>query len=311
MKSAPKGMARRKYKFSHWIPFYLMGLPGMLYLAVNNYLPMFGLQIAFKNYKPKLGIWRSSFVGFKNFRYLFSSSQAFRITRNTILYNLVFIILGVILGVGVAILMNEIISAASKKFYQTAILLPYLMSMVIVSYLAYSFLSPSNGFINSLIARFGGEPVSWYREKQYWPFILVFINTWKSIGFEMLIYYSTIISIDREMYEAAEIDGATRFQQIRSITLPLIRPTVITLLILHCGNIFRSDFGLFFQVPMNQGALYSVTDTIDTFVYRSLMEEPNIALSSAAGFYQSLVGFALVMLVNSIVRRISREQAIF
>ncbi|HIS48255.1 MAG TPA: sugar ABC transporter permease [Candidatus Scybalocola faecigallinarum] len=302
---------KNKTKFSHWIPFYIMGLPGLAYLIINNYLPMFGLQIAFKKYNYAQGIWGSKWCGFANFEYLFSSEQAFRITRNTILYNLVFIVLGMILGVAVAIFVNEVISAAAKRFYQTVILLPYLMSMVIVAYLVYAYLSPNTGLVNAIIRSLGGGGIEWYSDTVYWPFILVFVNQWKTIGFSMVLYLASLVGISKEYYEAAQIDGASKWQQIKSITLPLLKPTMITLLILNCGRIFRSDFGLFFQVPMNQGALYSVTDTLDTFVYRSLMEQPNMAMSSAAGFYQSVVCFICVLLVNGIVRKVNKENAMF
>lgn len=301
----------KKRKFRHWIPFYIMGLPGMIYLLINNYLPMFGLQIAFKKFNYSKGIWGSDWCGFANFEYLFSSDQAFRITRNTLLYNLAFIVLGMVLGVAVAILVNEVISKAAKRFYQTVILLPYLMSMVIIAYLVFAYLSPSTGLFNSIIEFFGGQPIDWYREKAYWPFILAFVQQWKSIGFGMVLYLSSIVGISKDYYEAAQIDGATKWQQITRITLPLLKPTIITLLILNCGNIFRSDFGLFYQVPMNQGSLYEVTDTIDTFVYRGLMVKPNMAMSSAAGFYQSIVGFICILTVNGIIRKVSKENAMF
>lgn len=308
MKDIPE---KNKTKFRHWVPFYIMGLPGLLYLFINNYLPMFGLQIAFKKFNYARGIWGSDWCGLDNFKYLFGSEQAFRITRNTIVYNLFFIVLGMVCGVAVAILINEVISVFAKRFYQTVILLPYLMSMVIVAYLVYAYLSPGTGLVNSVIRGFGGEGIEWYKEKIYWPFILVFVNLWKSIGFGMVLYLSSIVGISKEYYEAAQIDGATKWQQIKKITLPLLKPTMITMLILNCGHIFRSDFGLFYQVPMNQGALYAVTDTIDTFVYRGLMVKPNMAMSSAAGFYQSVVGFICVLTVNGIVRKVNSENAMF
>ena len=234
-----------------------------------------------------------------------------RIIRNTVLYNIVFIILGVVLGVTVAILINEVVSKAAKQFYQTIILLPYLMSMVIVAYLAYAYLAPNSGMINSIISSLGGDKIDWYTNPKYWPFILTFINQWKGIGFGMVLYLSSILGISKEYYEAAMLDGASKWQQIKYVTLPLIKPTVVTLLILNCGNIMRSDFGLFYQVPQNSGLLYSVTDTIDTYVYRMLMINNNIGVSSAAGFVQSVVGFVLVVAVNLIIRKIDKENALF
>lgn len=311
MEESKKNRKKKKGKFLHWIPFYLMGLPGMIYLLINNYLPMFGLQIAFKDYNYAKGVWRSDWCGLENFEYLIRSSVAWRITRNTLCYSLAFLLIGMVLNVSVAILTNEIISKKTKKFFQTLILLPHLMSMVIVAYLVFAFLSPNTGLINSVITRLGGEAVNWYQEVRAWPFILVFVSQWKNIGFGMILYLSTILSISDEYYEAAVIDGASRWQQIKQITLPLLKPTIITMLILNCGSIFRSDFGLFFQVTQNQGALYEVTDTIDTFVYRGLMLQPNMAMSSAAGFLQSVVGFAMVVSVNAIVRKIDRNNAMF
>jgi putative aldouronate transport system permease protein len=302
---------KKKNKLKHWLPLYLMGIPGMAYLLINNYLPLYGLQIAFKKFNFQKGIWGSKWVGFDNFEYLFTSVQAFRITRNTLLYNLVFILLGIVLGVTVAILINEVVGDRIKKFYQTVILLPYLMSMVIIAYLVYAYLSPTNGLLNSVLNIFGIEDINWYGETKYWPFILVFVSQWKNIGFGMIFYLSSILGISKDYYEAAQIDGATKWQQIRKITLPLLAPTMITLLIISMGQIFRSDFGLFYQIPMHQGALMPVTDTIDTFVYRSLMQKPNMAMSSAAGFYQSIVGFILIVTVNAIVRKKSKENAMF
>ena len=309
--AAEVAVKKKKVKFTHWIPFYLMGLPGMAYLLINNYLPMFGLQIAFKKFNYAKGIWKSDWIGLDNFEFLFKSSAAWRITRNTVLYSVAFIVIGMILGVTVAILTNEIISKKTKKLFQTLILLPHLMSMVIVAYLVYAYLSPTTGLFNSIIESFGGQPIEWYQETKYWPFILLFVNQWKGVGFGMILYLSTILGISEEYYEAAMIDGATRWQQIKIITLPLLKPTIITLLILNCGSIFRSDFGLFYQVPQNQGALYEVTDTIDTFVYRGLMLQPNMAMSSAAGFLQSIVGFIMVVSVNALVRKLDKSNAMF
>ena len=305
-----KKKAQKVKKLTYWLPFYIMGLPGMLYLLVNNYLPLAGLQIAFKKWNFREGIWGSEWIGLKNFEFLFKN-QAFRITRNTLMYNLAFIIVGMILGIAVAILINEVVSQRAKKFYQTAILLPFLMSMVIIAYLVYGYLSPGTGLVNGVLRSMGLKPIEWYSEKQYWPYILLFVNQWKSVGFGMVIYLASLLGISKEYYEAASLDGATRWQQIRIITLPLLKPTIITMLILSMGQIFRSDFGLFYQVPMNQGVLYPVTDTIDTFVYRGLMKTNNIGMSAAAGFYQSMVCFVTVVVVNFIVRKTSRDNAMF
>lgn len=294
----------------HWLPFYLMGLPGMIYLFINNIMPLYGLQIAFKKYNYARGIAGSQWCGLDNFKYLFESNTAFRIIRNTLGYSIAFIIIDTLLNITVAILVNEILNRKLKKIFQTLILMPHMISMVIVAYLVYAYLSPTNGLFNSILIAWGQEPISWYQETRYWPFILTFVHLWKGVGFGMILYLSTILGISDDYYEAATLDGATRWQQIRLITLPLLKPTIITMLILSCGSIFRSDFGLFFQVTQNQGALYPVTDTIDTFVYRGLMLQPNIAMSSAAGFLQSLVGFIMILSVNAIVRKLDSSEAL-
>ena len=234
------------------------------------------------------------------------------ITRNTILYNLAFIVIGIVLGIFLAILITEVANKTLKKLYQSAILVPFLMSIVIVSYIVYAFLGAEHGLINnSVLPMLGKEPVSWYTRPQYWPFILVFVHTWKGIGYGCLIYISTINGIDKSLYEAASLDGAGILKQIRYVTLPCLKGTVITLTLLNIGKIFYADFGLFYQVPMNSGPLIDVTNTIDTYVYRGLMETNNIGMSAAAGLYQSLVGFLLVMLANWAVRRQNEESALF
>lgn len=302
---------KKKTDWKHWLPFYLMGVPGFIYLLINNYMPLAGLQIAFKQFNYRDGMWGSKWNDFENFTYLLGSNDIKIILRNTILYNLIFIVVGMILGVAVAILLNEVRNKIVKQFYQTVILLPYLMSMVIVAYLAYAYLAPESGMINGILSTLRMDKIDFYREAKFWPFILLFINQWKSIGFGMILYYSSLVGISKDYYEAAMLDGATKWQQIRYITLPLLKPTIITLLILNCGNIMRSDFGLFYQVPQNSGMLYNVTDTIDTYVYRMLMINNDIGVSSAAGFIQSIVGFVLVLTVNAIIRKLDKDSALF
>ena len=306
-----KKPGRRKRQVKKFLPFYLMALPGIIYLIINNYMPLVGLQVAFKRFNYGKGLWGSDWNGLQNFEFLFSSNSAERIIRNTLLYNIAFILLGIVVGVTVAVLLNEVRQKRALKTYQTGILLPYLMSMVIISYLAYVFLSTNTGVVNGLIRRLGGENINWYNSPQYWPGLLIFINLWKNLGFNMILYYSSIVGFSQDYYEAAELDGATKWQQIIRITLPLLRPTIITLLILQLGQIFRSDFGLFYQVPMNQGALFEVTDTIDTFVYRALLKTPNIGMSSAAGFIQSVVGFVFILAANGVIRKLSPSDSLF
>jgi putative aldouronate transport system permease protein len=288
-----------------------MAFPGLLYLFINNYMPLPGLIIAFKKYNAKKGLFKSDFVGFSNFKYLFKTKDAFVITRNTILYNVAFIIVNTILAVFVAILLAEMTSRL-KKVYQCLILLPFMISMVIVSYLVFGYLSNDNGFINNtVLAAMGKEPVKWYMEKKYWPFILIFVNAWKVTGYNCIIYISTILGIDRGIYESAAIDGCSKWKQITKITIPLLKPTVIMLTLLAVGRIFYSDFGLFYQVPQNQGALFSVTNTIDTYVYRGLLELGNISMSAAAGLYQSVIGFILILGANLAVRKMDPDSALF
>ena len=296
----------------HYWPLYLMFVPGFVYLFINCYIPMFGIQIAFRRYNARDGIYGSPFCGLDNFKFLFQTNDAWLMTRNTLLYNLAFIILGNVRAIAIAIMLNEITGSKKKQVYQTIILIPYLISMIIVSYLAFAFLSSSNGFFNNTILKGLGLPaVDWYNTPKYWPFILVFINLWKSLGYSMILYYATICGIDYTLYEAAEIDGASRWQKITHVTLPSLKSTIIILILMSLSGIFRSDFGLFYQVTQNSGPLIKVTQTIDTYVYRGLMQTNNIGMSSAAGVYQSVVGFILVMTANGIVRKVDKDSALF
>jgi len=294
-----------------WWPFYLMGLPGLAYILINNYIPLAGLQIAFKDFSYQKGMWGSKWIGFKNFEFLFRTNDAWIMIRNTLLYNVIWIILGVVLGVTVAILFNEILGEKKKKFYMTVILLPYLMSMVIIAYLVYAYLSPSAGLFTKAIERITGTAPAFYQETKWWPFILTFVNQWRGIGFGMIMYLSSILGIDPSLYEAAKLDGATRWQQHIKVTIPLMKPTIVMLFILSLGQIFRSDFGLFYQVPMNQGALYPVTQTIDTYVYRALLKFNKVGMSSAASLLQSVVGFVFIVGANKIVSKLDENSSLF
>lgn len=294
-------------KKRRYLPIYLMGIPGMIYLICNNYIPMFGIVIAFKKLNIGKGIWASDWCGLDNFKFLFKSSTAAVIIRNTLLYNIVFIILGMVLAVAAAIFLNEIRSKFASKFYQTVILLPFLISWVIISYLAYAYLATDTGLFNNLF----GTNINFYNTKKYWPFILTFVNLWKNTGYSMIIYFAGVVGISSDYYEAARIDGATKWQQIKAITLPLLKPTIITLLILNVGHIFTSDFGLFYQVTRNTGNIYSVTQTIDVYVYNALMNNSDYGMSSAASVFQSVVGFVLVVATNALIRKMSKENALF
>lgn len=243
---------------------------------------------------------------------MFRTEDAFIITRNTILYNLTFIILNVVICVAVAVMLSEVSKKFMMKFYQTALLLPHLISIIIIAYIAYAFLNSDTGFINhSIQEAMGRDPVNFYADPKYWPFILVIVQVWKTMGYTSIIYFSAILGIDRSLYEAAVVDGAGKMKQIFYITLPLLRPTIITMVLMNVGRIFYSDFGLFLQVPMNQGALFNVTNTIDTYVYRALLLNNDIGMASAAGLYQSIVGFLLVLGANLLVRKMDPENALF
>ncbi|MEK0312529.1 ABC transporter permease subunit [Cohnella sp. 56] len=290
----------------------LMLTPGVLYLLLNNYLPMFGIVIAFKNMNYSKGIWGSEWAGLKNFEFLFSTQDAYIITRNTILYNFSFIVINLVLAVALAVLLNEIRIRFLARAYQSLILLPYLFSAVIVSYLVYAFLSADYGFMNKkILPMLGLDTVNWYNEPKVWPYILTIVNTWKGVGYGSVVYLAAIVGLDKDYYEAAYIDGANRWKQFTRITIPLITPIIIIMTLLQVGRIFNSDFGLFYQVTMNSGTILRTTNVIDTYVYRALMKLGDIGMSSAAGLFQAVVGFVLVLTVNYIVRKISKENALF
>jgi putative aldouronate transport system permease protein len=299
--------------------YFVMLLPGLIILAINNYIPMFGIIIAFKNYRNYgnyfLNIIKSEWT-LKNFDFLFKGSEAWTITRNTMGYNLIFIVMGLVLAVVFAILLNQLRNKRTSKFYQSSMFLPYFLSWVVVGYLAYAFLGTEHGFVNKSILEPLGlvsktKHLQFYATPFYWPFILIFFNMWKYTGYNCVVYLAAISGIDPEFYEAATIDGATRWQQIKHITLPLLQPLMIIMTTLAIGRVFNADFGLFFQVPRNQGVLYDVTNVIDTYVYHALMNYNNVGMSSAAGLYQSIVGFVFVFTSNLIVRNIDREKAVF
>ncbi|OMF86658.1 ABC transporter permease subunit [Paenibacillus sp. FSL R7-0337] len=289
-----------------------MVLPGTLWFLFFSYLPMVGTVIAFKQYRfSRDGFWasiiNSKWVGWDNFKFLFSTNDAYLITRNTLLYNIAFIGLGLILSVLMAVVLSEIANKKLAKFYQTGMFLPYFLSWVVVGYFAFAFLSSERGLLNSMF----GSNISWYSESKYWPFIIIFVFLWKAVGYNSVVYLAAIMGIDKSLYEAAMIDGASKLQQIRSITLPMLKPIIIIMTLLAIGKIFYADFGLFYQVPRDSGTLYSVTNVIDTYVYRGLKTTGEIGMSTAAGLYQSVVGFVLVLTSNYIVRKFDKDSALF
>ena len=290
----------------------VIALPGILYLIINNYIPMFGVFLAFKDYNYFQGIFGSEWCGFENFEFLFRTRDAWLITRNTLLYNAAFIVLGTIFSIFLAILLHELGTRRRVKFFQASLLLPNLLSWVVIGFIVYAFLNADTGFMNNTVAKtFGLEPVNWYTTTGPWPFILTLVYLWKFSGCNSIIYVSAIAGIDKSIFEAADLDGAGKWQQIFHITIPMLKPTVMILTLMAIGRIFYSDFGLFYQVPQNAGRLFDVTQTIDTYVYRGLMELNDVGMAAAAALYQSLVGFLLVVGANALVRKLDPDNALF
>lgn len=304
--------ARRRREQGHW-SLTLMLMPALLLLFVFSYLPLLGLVIAFKDYRAYQGVLNSAWVGFDNFRFLFSTSAARQAALNTISLNAVFIITTLVVSLILALLLNEVAQKYPRlaNTYQSVLFFPYLLSYVIVSYFAFAFLNADNGLLNHLFHGLGLPAINWYASPQYWPAILTIINLWKGVGFWTIVYFSGILAIDPEYVEAARIDGATKLQQAVYIILPVLLPLIIINVLLAVGKIMYADFGLFFQVTRDTAQLYPTTDVIDTFVYRSLISLGDVGMAAAAGFYQTVVGFVLVLISNWVVRRIDPEKALF
>lgn len=294
----------------------LMAIPGMIWMLFFFYIPVLANVVAFKDFHISpdgflASLKISPWVGFDNFKFLFSSNDAFLITKNTVLYNMTFILLNLLISVFFAIVMSELRNKKLVKVYQTMSLLPYFLSWVIISYFVYAFLSPDKGIFNQWITGNGGTAINWYNEPGFWPVILIFIGTWKGIGYNSIIYFASVMGIDPTYYEAATVDGATKWQQIKNITIPQLIPLMSILTILAVGNIFRADFGLFYNVPRQSGALHGVTSVLDTYIFNGLTVTGDIGMTAAAGLYQSTVGFVLLMLTNTIVRKFDSDSALF
>ena len=292
------------------ISLFLLSLPSLLLVLLFRYVPLFGIIIPFKNFNAAKGIFGSEWSGFNNFKYLFSTNMVLNATKNTIIMNVIFIVVGTCISLLFSLIMNEM-SRKSIKFYQTVFLFPYFVSWVVAGYIFLSLFDMDYGFVNSIIEMMGGQPIVWYNEARYWPYILLFANIWKGCGYSIIIYYTSIIGIDKGYYEAAAMDGASKIKQISYITLPHLVPIVTIMLILSIGKIFHADFGLFYFIPMNSPMTYPTTDVIDTFVYRVLIQIGDFGMSSAATLYQSIVGFILVIVSNSIIRKMSPDNALF
>jgi putative aldouronate transport system permease protein len=291
--------------------YMLMALPGVLLIFIFAYAPMPGVVIAFKNLKFNLGIWGSEWVGLDNFGYLVATPSTGRVIFNTLFMNALFIITGTTGSIVVALLMNEVHGLFRSRIYQSSMFFPNFISIVIVSYFVFAFLSTDQGLVNNVLKSSGAEPILWYQSPEYWPAILVIVNIWKGVGVGSIIYLATIIGINPEFYEAARIDGANKWAQIRYITLPLLIPVITILTLLSIGRIFYADFGLFYIVTRDTPALYPTTDVIDTFVYRALRQLGDVSMAAAAGFMQSVIGFVLVLVSNMVVRKIDPDKSLF
>lgn len=290
----------------------ILALPTTIWYLLFSFLPMFGILIAFKNYRISGGflnsIFTSAWCGIDNFKFLFSSGDIWIILRNTICYNAVFIVLNIIVPVTMALVIGQLHSKRLAKVFQTAMFLPYFLSWVVVTALVWAFLSFDKGLLNSILEFFGKDPQQWYMKPELWPGFLTFMFLWKSLGYSMVVYLATITGIDKTYYEAACIDGATIWQQIRFVTLPLMKTVIVMMFIMAVGRIFYSDFGLFFQVPRDSNSLFNVTYTLDVFVFKSL-KSSTIGMASAAAFVQSVAGCLTILGANAIVRKVDRESA--
>lgn len=319
LKQAPIRLGSgRLAKYKKTLVLLTMVAPAAIWLLLLRYLPMGGIILAFKDYKlnprnPSFisNLLNSKWVGFKNFEFLFKTNDAWIMFRNTLAYNIVFIILGVIIPVAFAIMMNEFSRKFVRKAYQTMMFFPYFLSWVVVSYFLNAFLDAQYGMIPAMQAAAGKEVISWYTTPGPWPYLLVFANLWKNVGYSTVLYLAAITGIDANQYEAAAIDGASKWQQVLYVTLPHLRTMICILFIMNVGKIFASDFGLFYNVPMQNGALFSVTQTIDTYVYRAYIATGNPGQSSAAGLLQNVLGFICILSANAIVKKVDADSAMF
>jgi putative aldouronate transport system permease protein len=289
----------------------LMALPGVLLLLLFNYLPMFGIVIAFQDYRPNKGITGSEWVWFDNFRFLFGTGDAVRLTFRTLAYNAVFIVANQVMALTLAVLLNEVRRRWFVRIYQTIYFIPFFISWVVAGYLSFALLNTEEGLLNHLLVNLGGQAIRWYGSPEYWPPILVLVNIWKNIGFYTILYLAGIIAINPEYYEAARIDGANKWQEIRFISLPMLLPLITITTLLAIGRIMYADFGMFYNITRDSGQLLATTDVLDTYVYRALRTQGLISMPAAAGVYQSVVGFVMVLIANWAVKRVDPDRALF
>lgn len=307
-KKEKRSFAYKVKTFKTNLPLTILALPSIAFLFVFCYIPLYGLLIPFKDYKVSKGILGSKWVGLENFKFLVKSHDALRATANTVLYNVVFILVGTTICICIALMLYEM-SRKVVKASQTLLLLPYFLSWVVISYALRAFLDMDYGMLNKVRETFGLSPIMWYNEPKYWPGILLIAHVWKGMGYTSLIYYAALMGTDEQIYEAAIVDGAGRLKQIWYLSIPSLMPMISMMLILNIGKIFNSDFGMFFNLTLDSTLLYPTTDVLSTFTYRALMEMGDIGMSSAASFYQSVVGFILVLVTNAVVKKISPDNA--
>jgi len=288
-----------------------MALPAAVILFLFSYVPIAGLIIAFKDFRYDRGFLGSGWIGFKNFEFFFKSNDAWVVLRNTIGLNVLFIGITLVVSVGIALMMNEVRSRKMIKVTQTIMFFPFFMSWVVVGYLLYAYLHHDYGIINQLLQFFGLHSISWYARSEYWPVILTFMYAWKMAGYYSVIYYAGLMGIDDTYYEAAALDGASRWQMVWKITLPMLKGIIIVMVILQVGRIMYADFGLFFNLTRDQGALYATTDVLDTYIYRALRVTGDIGIGSAVGCFQAVIGFLLIMGSNLVVRKLDKDSALF
>lgn len=306
-----KGFKRFCKKLYKYRVFLLMLSPAVIYTLVFAYYPMTGIVMAFKKYNYAGGIWGSPWNGLDNFKFFFKSGQAGLVTRNTVLYNIAFILIGTLTQVAVAVFLTEIHNKLFRKVSQSMMFLPYFISWVIVGVMAFNIFSSDYGFMNRLIEFFGGEKIPFYTKPQAWPFILVFFNIWKGVGYGSVMYLAAIMGIDTSIYEAAAIDGANVFQRIFKVTIPMILPTMIILLLMSVGGIFKGNFDMFYNLVGNNGLLYNYTDVIDTLTMRALISSNDFGMAAAIGLFQSVLCLITVVAVNKLVSVYDKEYALF
>lgn len=309
-KTGVRGFFKKVYRYR---AFLIMLLPAVIYTLIFSYYPMTGIVLAFKKYTYAGGIWGSEWCEniFDNFKFFFTSGQAFAVTRNTVLYNLAFIITNTVLQIAVAVFLTEIKRKGFRKLTQSLMFLPYFISWVIVGVMSFNIFSSDYGFLNRIIELFGGKPVSFYTTPKVWPFIIMFFNLWKNVGYGSVMYLAAIMGIDTSIYEAAAIDGANVFQRIFKVTIPSIMPTTIILLLLAVGGIFKGNFDLFYNLVGDNGILQPYTDVIDTLTTRALLGGSNLGMTAAMGLYQSVLCFVTILIVNKLVSLYDKDYTLF